>query len=114
MYLYDGHKSEHKECIELGFAVRRKNRRGGKSSNFLNIPKPVKSGRESTIAVALDHLILADPLGEIPEQDLLKFMESYVEPAFMEWRRKNSRSEAVTLSAPGSPKTTDRKQPGGV
>ncbi len=96
----------------MGLAVRRKNRKAGINSSYLCIPRPIEAGNESTIAA--NRLILADPCGKIPEQDLLKFMEEYVEPAFLEWRRKNFRSEAATPSAPGSPKTTDRKQPGGV
>lgn len=73
----------------MGFAVKRRNHRIGKSSDFLNIPKPIIAGVESTIAA--NRLILADPRGEIPEADLLEFMESYVEPVFWRWhseRRK--------------------------
>lgn len=73
----------------MGFAVKRRNHRIGKSSDFLNIPKPIIAGVESTIAA--NRLILADPRGEIPEADLLEFMERYVEPVFWRWhseRRK--------------------------
>ncbi len=67
-------------------AVRRKNRTVGKSSRFLNIPSPVENGDESTIVA--DRIILADPRGEIPEQELKEFMEAHVEPAFWAWMEK--------------------------
>lgn len=67
----------------MGFAVKRRNHRIGKSSNFLNIPKPIVAGKESTIAA--NRLILADPRGNISETDLLEFMEKHVEPAFWKW-----------------------------
>lgn len=73
----------------MGLAVRRKNQKIGKSSNFLNIPKPVIVGEESTIAV--NRLILADPRGEIPERDLLEFMETHIEPAFWSWYNEHRR-----------------------
>jgi hypothetical protein len=73
----------------MGFAVRRKNRRIGRFSNFLNIPKPMEAGPESTIAA--NRLILADPRGEIPEHNLLEFMEQYVEPAFWKWWSERKR-----------------------
>lgn len=67
----------------MGISVKRQNRRIGRSSDYLNIPKPIKAGKASTIAAS--RLILADPLGEISESDLLEFMERYVEPAFWKW-----------------------------
>ena len=67
----------------MALAVRRKNRRIGPSSDFLNIPKPIEVGVESTIAA--NRLILADPRGEISERDLLEFLEDHIEPAFWKW-----------------------------
>lgn len=67
----------------MGISVRRRNRKIGKHSDYMNIPKPMEAGEESTIAV--NRLILADPRGEIPERDLLEFMERYIEPAFWKW-----------------------------
>jgi len=67
----------------MGIAVRRRNRRIGPSSDFLIIPKPIAAGEESTIAA--NRLLLADPRGEIPEGDLLEFLEESLEPAFWEW-----------------------------
>ncbi|MBW2673542.1 MAG: hypothetical protein JRD89_09040 [Deltaproteobacteria bacterium] len=57
----------------------------GRSSDFINIPKPLKAGLESTIAA--NRLLLADPRGEIPEEKLLEFYEHHVEPAFWRWWR---------------------------
>jgi len=71
---------------QLGIAVKRKNRRIGRSSNFMNIPKPIIAGEESTIAG--NRLILADPRGEISEDDLLEFFEDHVEPEFWRWWKK--------------------------
>ena len=70
----------------MGLAVRRRNRRIGQTSNYLNIPKPIDAGKESTIAA--NRLILADPRGEISEKDLLKFFEKHVEPAFWSWWKR--------------------------
>lgn len=67
----------------MGLSVRRQNRRIGRSSDYLNIPKPIKVGKASTIAA--NRLILADPRGEIPERELLEFMEEQIEPVFWEW-----------------------------
>lgn len=82
----------------MGFAVKRKNHRIGRSSDYLNIPKPIVAGKESTIAA--NRLILADPRGDIPENDLLVFMERHVEPAFWEWY-ESSRSE---IGVPKNPR----------
>lgn len=49
----------------MGIVVRRKNRRVGASSDFMNIPKPIIVGEESPIAD--NRLILSDPRGEILE-----------------------------------------------
>jgi len=77
------------KVITMGIAVRRRNRRVGRSSDFINIPKPLKAGLESTIAA--NRLVLADPRGEIPEEDLLRFYEKYVEPAFWRWWESRGR-----------------------
>lgn len=68
----------------MGIAVRRKNRETA-GSRFLNIPKPLKIGEESTIAA--DRLFLADVRGEIPEGNLLEFLEK-IEPLFWRWWEK--------------------------
>ena len=77
----------------MGLAVRRKNRRIGQSSDFLNIPKPIVVGEESTIAA--NRLILADPRGEYHERDLLEFLENCLEPAFWEWRKAHKAEASV-------------------
>lgn len=56
----------------------------------MNIPHPLEASDESTIAA--NRLILADPRGEIPESDLLEFLETQIEPAFWEWRKRKEAS----------------------
>lgn len=68
----------------MGLAVRRKNTKTG-GSIFMNIPRPLKTGEESSIAG--NRLILADPQGEIDEEDLLEFLES-IESEFWAWHRE--------------------------
>lgn len=68
----------------MGIAVRGKNRKIGVNSSYLVIPRPVKAGDESTIAVG--RLLLADPRGEINENDLLELLEEHIEPLYHRWR----------------------------
>lgn len=67
-------------------AVKRKNRTVGRVSRYLNIPKPVKAGEESTIVVG--PLLLADPEGEISKEKLQQFFEEKVAPAWYQWRER--------------------------
>ncbi|KXB01316.1 hypothetical protein AKJ41_02065 [candidate division MSBL1 archaeon SCGC-AAA259O05] len=71
----------------MTLAVRRKNRSVGGHSNYLNIPKPAVAAEESTIVVG--SLLLADPEGEIPKEELRKFFEEEVAPAWYRWREKD-------------------------
>lgn len=75
----------------MTIAVRRKNQVMGKISNYMNIPKPIEVGEESTIVA--DRIILADPRGIIPESELQEFMETHVEPAFWKWMQKRKAGE---------------------
>ena len=67
----------------MGIKERRSNIPHGRYSTALILPAYLKKGKESTLAA--NRLILVDPRGEIPEDDLLDFLERYVEPDFWPW-----------------------------
>jgi len=58
----------------------------GKYSNAITIPSKLKTGDTATLAA--NRLIILDPRGEIPEDDLLEFLERFVEPNFWPWIKK--------------------------
>jgi len=64
------------------FATRRKVIKTGKYSKCVVIPAQIKTGK--TITMAGGRLILIDPRGEIPEDQLLDLLEKFVEPQV--WR----------------------------
>ena len=70
----------------MGLKDRRTNIRHGQYSRALVLPAKIKKGEESTLAA--NRLILVDPRGEIPEDDLLEFLERYIEPQFWPWLQK--------------------------
>lgn len=70
----------------MDIKARRSNIRYGRYSRVLVLPASLEKGRESTLAA--DRLILVDPRGEISEDDLLEFLETYVEPKFWIWMEK--------------------------
>jgi hypothetical protein len=47
------------------------------------IPSKLKAGQTATIAA--NRLMIVDPRGEISEDDLLQFLEKFVEPPFWPW-----------------------------
>lgn len=55
-------------------------------SRYLNIPKPVEAGENSTIVVG--PLLLADPEGKISKDKLREFFESEVAPAWYRWKKE--------------------------
>lgn len=77
----------------MGVTVRRKVRKAGskRKSSYINVPSPVRTGEEVTIAV--DRILIADPLGKISKEDLHEFMEEFVEPAFWKWRKEKEGSD---------------------
>jgi hypothetical protein len=89
-----------KEVFKVGLKARRVNHPHGKYSTALILPAGLKMGKESTLAA--DRLILVDPRGEISEDDLLEFLESYVEPNFWAWylRKKGLEASAAKPVAP--------------
>jgi len=77
----------------MGFADRRCNVKRGYSTSLV-IPAKLKVGKESTLAGG--RLILLDPRGEIDENDLLDFYETYVAPQFWIWLKSKDKKEAKT------------------
>lgn len=67
----------------MGLKDRRANIKHGQYSRALVLPAKIKKGTESTLAA--NRLILVDPRGEISEDDLLEFLERFVEPQFWGW-----------------------------
>ena len=67
----------------MGIKDRRSNIKHGRYSQALILPAMLKKGKESTLAA--NRLILVDPRGEITEDDLLEFLETYIEPNFWQW-----------------------------
>ncbi len=64
---------------------RRRNYQLG-GSKALTYPSDVTVGEEATVAG--NRLLIIDPRGEIDENDLMEFMENYVEPTFWKWWRQ--------------------------
>lgn len=69
----------------MGLKDKRSNVKRGYSTSLV-IPAKLKTGKESTLAA--NRLMLVDPRGEIPEDDLLEFLEKYIEPEFWPWIAK--------------------------
>jgi len=69
----------------MGLATRRRvTPRGAKgASKSIVIPSKLKAGQTATIAA--NRLMIVDPRGEISEDDLLQFLEKFVEPQFWPW-----------------------------
>ena len=70
----------------MGLKDRRSNIKWGSYSRALVLPASLEKGKESTLAG--NRLLLVDPRGVISEDDLLEFLEMFVEPAFWPWLEK--------------------------
>ena len=68
--------------------VRRKLVRIG-GSEGVTLPKELKKGPEVTYAG--NRLLLMDPRGEVSAEDLLEFVERFVEPALSPWLEERLR-----------------------
>ena len=67
----------------LGITGTRNVLKTGKYSRAVTIPAKIKTGE--TVTMAGSRLIIMDPRGEINENDLLEFLETYIEPNFWPW-----------------------------
>lgn len=74
----------------MGLKDRRSNIKHGKYSLALVLPANIKKGQQSTLAA--NRLILIDPRAEIHEEDLLEFLENYIEPKFWPWYQKKKQN----------------------
>lgn len=77
---------------------RRSNIRYGQYTRVLILPAAIEKGKESTLAG--NRLLLVDPRAEISEDDLLEFLETFIEPKFWPWyqkKRKEARGEPIDL-----------------
>jgi len=74
----------------LGLKDKRCNVKRGYSTSLV-IPAKLKVGKKSTLAA--NRLMLVDPRGEITEDDLLEFLEKYIEPQFWPWLKTKEVSE---------------------
>ena len=75
----------------MGLKDRRANVKHGQYSRALVLPAKIAKGKESTLAA--NRLILVDPRAEISEDDLLEFLEKYVEPQFWPWLKEKEFEE---------------------
>jgi len=75
----------------MGIKEKRSNIPHGKYSTALILPANLKKGKNSTLAA--NRLILVDPRGEINEDDLLEFLEKYIEPEFWPWLKTKEVAE---------------------
>ena len=73
---------------------RRRNYQLG-GSKALTYPSDVAVGEEATVAG--NRLLIIDPRGEIDENDLMEFMESYVEPTFWKWWRQKEAAKRASI-----------------
>ena len=81
---------------KMGIKDKRKNIKHGRYSTALILPANLKKGATSTLAA--NRVILVDPRGEICADDLLEFLEVYIEPAFWPWlKRKEETNNAKQL-----------------
>ena len=67
----------------MGLKDKRSNIKHGTYSRVLVLPASLKLGEKSTLAA--NRLVLVDHSGEIGEDDLLQFLERFVEPEFWPW-----------------------------
>jgi len=74
----------------MGIKDKRANIKHGRYSKALVLPASIEKGQHSTFAA--NRLMLVDPRGKISEQDLLEFLETYVEPNFWPWLKEKEAS----------------------
>ena len=79
------------ECIKMGIKDRRSNIKWGRYSRAIILPAAIEKGVTSTLAA--NRIMIVDPRGEISEEDLLEFLEQYVEPKFWPWLKKKQKEK---------------------
>jgi len=84
----------------MGMKTRRSNIKHGKYSLALVLPANIKKGQQSTLAA--NRLVLIDPRAEIHEEDLLEFLETYIEPQFWPWYQKKKQATKQGAEAKGA------------
>ena len=87
----------------MGLKDRRSNIKHGKYSLALVLPANIKKGEHSTLAA--NRLVLIDPRAEIDEEDLLEFLETYIEPKFWPWydkKKQTTKPQAQDAEAKGA------------
>ncbi len=84
----------------MGMKTRRTNIKHGKYSLALVLPANIKKGQQSTLAA--NRLVLIDPRAEIHEEDLLEFLETYIEPQFWPWYEKKKQTIKQDAEAKGA------------
>lgn len=84
-----------KGADHMGLATRRKvTPRGTRgASKSIVIPSQLKTGEVATMAA--NRLIVLDPRGEISEDDLLEFLEQYIEPSFWPWLKEKQKESIL-------------------
>jgi hypothetical protein len=70
----------------MGISCLRANRRVGRYSVSVLIPKQLEIGPCSSVAAS--RLVLLDVKGKIPPNELLQFLEEEVEPRLHSWLKK--------------------------
>ena len=70
----------------MGLKDTRKIFKTSKYTRAVTLPSKLKIGDVATLAA--DRIIIIDPRGEISEDELLEFLERFVEPALWSWLKK--------------------------
>jgi len=79
----------------MGIKAKRRNLKHGKYSRAIVLPAAIEKGAESTLAA--DRIMLVDPRGQITEDDLLEFLEVFLEPHFWPWLEQKQRENKALL-----------------
>lgn len=73
----------------MGITCTRNVNRVGQYSRTVSLPSKLRIGKTATMAA--DRLVLMDPRGEIDPEDLLEFLETYIEPNLWAWIKEKTR-----------------------
>lgn len=73
----------------MGLSDRRRVQKVGKFSRSITLPAKLKVAE--TVTMATGRLVVVDPLGEIDPEDLLEFMQTYIDPNLWVWIKEKTR-----------------------